>query len=111
MNEWNRYNLITITPFEHPDERLAFSLHRAGAFSVLDIGYQLEVGKNIMLSLSKRINGSFGIRIPAGVSLAAEEIPENVETIILSDCSAIPMYAGIPEKKIVVQVTDSYNFV
>ena len=106
MNEWNKYSLITITPFESPDERLAFSLHRAGAFSILDLGYQAEEGKKALLSLAKKINGPFGIRIPNGISLATDDIPENVETIILSDCSAISTYAGIPEKKIMVQVTD-----
>ncbi|WP_300671386.1 type I polyketide synthase [Desulfoluna sp.] len=102
MKEWNPCSLMTVTPFECPDEQLAHALHRAGAFSVLDIGHQPERGKEALKRLSKKISGEFGIRIPDGVHLSRDEIPENVGVIMLSDSRKISLYPG---KKIAVQAS------
>ena len=103
MKEWTNYSLITVTPFDYPDEHLAYSLHRAGSFSVLDIGHCPEEGKNALKKLSKKIKGDFGIRLPAGIHLENEDIPKNVKVIILSDDKRISDY---PDRKIIIQVTD-----
>lgn len=104
MKQWNPYSLVAVTPFESPDEQLALALHRAGAFSVLDIGHQPERGREALARLSAAIGGEFGIRIPQGVHLSPGDIPSHVGVIILADGRGLDRYPG---KKILVQATDA----
>jgi len=103
MKEWTNYSIVTVTPFDCPDEQLAHALYRAGAFSVLDIGHHPARGTEALKNLSGKIKGEFGIRIPAGVHLTKDEIPSNAGVVILADSRNVPIYSG---KKIIVQVTD-----
>jgi len=94
---------MAITPFEHPDEKLAIALNRAGVLSVLDLGYSPEKRRKALAILAKTAKNGFGVRIPKGVAIDPDSLPENATHVVVCAGADISAFRN---RKVLVQVSD-----
>ncbi|MEV6400952.1 SDR family NAD(P)-dependent oxidoreductase [Streptomyces sp. NPDC051907] len=60
---------------------MAAAAERAGALGLLDLGRDRDRARAALAAL----NGSFGVRVPAGCPLAPDELPAGVDTVLLAE--------------------------
>ncbi|MFQ5737971.1 MAG: SDR family NAD(P)-dependent oxidoreductase [Acidobacteriota bacterium] len=94
--------ILGISPFSSPDPALVASLCRAGAAGVLDLGVDAKAAREALARLRNQFNGPFGVRIPTGLSLRADELPQEAKTVVLPAGAALEEWPG---RDILVQVT------
>jgi acyl transferase domain-containing protein/NAD(P)H-dependent flavin oxidoreductase YrpB (nitropropane dioxygenase family)/NADP-dependent 3-hydroxy acid dehydrogenase YdfG len=107
-----RFDVLALSPFERPDERVVAAACRAGALGVLDLGRDPTAARAALAALADQGVAPFGVRIPAGAPLGLapytpETLPSAVDLVVLeaaTDADLAPWRAraGL---RVAVQVT------
>jgi acyl transferase domain-containing protein/NAD(P)H-dependent flavin oxidoreductase YrpB (nitropropane dioxygenase family) len=99
--------IITITPFETPDARVAVAAGRAGAFAVLDLGRDRSAALGALAETARRARRRFGVRVPAGCPVTPEELPATVSAVVLPAGAGTSRWRGAdaaPARRVLVEV-------
>jgi acyl transferase domain-containing protein/NAD(P)H-dependent flavin oxidoreductase YrpB (nitropropane dioxygenase family)/NADP-dependent 3-hydroxy acid dehydrogenase YdfG len=95
-------SIIAITPFEHPDARLALALARAGALAVLDLGRDERAGREALAKLARDGRSGLAARVPEGAAWSPSDLPACVGTVVLTSTAEVARWRP---RKVIVQVT------
>ncbi|WP_240805398.1 type I polyketide synthase [Streptomyces sp. A1547] len=79
--------VVAVSPFEEPHPRIVIAAERAGALGLLDLGRDPDAARRGFAELARRLGGRrpYGVRVPAGCPLGPEELPDEVDTVLLAD--------------------------
>jgi len=87
--------IIGLTPFEKPDVNLLPKLHQAGAFPVLNLGYELAAAQEALDQLAHTDMPSYGICLVDDRFLSLQ-IPEKVKFAILPCGASLNVATDLP---------------
>ncbi|ORT55774.1 type I polyketide synthase [Streptomyces sp. CB03238] len=73
--------VVVVSPFEEPDPRMVAAAERAGALGLLDLGRDRDRAVAAMAGL----RGAYGVRVPAGCPIGPDELPDDVDTVLLTE--------------------------
>jgi len=82
--------VLGLTPFRHPSADLVVAVERAGHLGVLDIGPDGTAARAALDRVSRRLGRSFGVRLAAGCALTSEDLPPEVDTILVEPAGPWP---------------------
>jgi len=74
--------IIGVTPFEKPDVSLALALHKAGAFPVLNLGFNKATAEGALTKLAESGLNDFGVCFVSS-DLTTIKLPDQVSMIIM----------------------------
>ncbi len=94
--------VVAISPGEHPDAALVIAACRAGALGILDIGRDAEVGRAALAKVAAAGVGPFGVRVPLGVALDPEDLPQQARVVLLPAGVEVREWRG---REVLVEVT------
>ena len=94
--------LLAISPLEQPDLALCRSWTKCGAAAALDIGRDSQAWPGLFQQLARDKSGLLGIRVPDGVELDSDQVPENIAFVLLTAERDLSRWSGFP---CIVQVT------
>ncbi|WP_404953910.1 SDR family NAD(P)-dependent oxidoreductase [Streptomyces sp. 147326] len=79
--------VVAVSPFEEPRPGIVTAAERAGSLGLLDLGRDAHAARNGLAESGRRLGGSgrYGVRVPAGCPLGPEELPAEVDTVLLAD--------------------------
>ncbi|WP_442816289.1 SDR family NAD(P)-dependent oxidoreductase [Streptomyces sp. NBC_01233] len=79
--------VVAVSPFEEPRPGIVTAAARAGALGLLDLGRDANAARDGLAESGRRLGGSgrYGVRVPAGCPLGPEELPAEVDTVLLAD--------------------------
>jgi hypothetical protein len=75
--------VIGITPFQEPNGRLAAAIERAGCLGVVGLGRDAQRGEQAIADAVRWSRGRFGVHLAAGCPVGPDELPYQVDTVIL----------------------------
>ncbi|WP_329521037.1 polyketide synthase [Spirillospora sp. NBC_01491] len=75
--------VIGLTPFTEPNAALTVAVERAGGLGILDLGLDSVRAREELDRVTRRWGGAFGVRVPEGCPLAPEDLPSDVDTVVL----------------------------
>ncbi|MDQ1370576.1 MAG: hypothetical protein QOF20_2929, partial [Acidimicrobiaceae bacterium] len=100
--------VLGVTPFEEPNAQMAVAVERAGGLGILGLGHDGPAARAALADAARWSRGrsGFGVRVPAGCPLTADELPVEVDTVVLGIGSpwsaADPALSG---RRILAEVT------
>ncbi|MFJ3725515.1 SDR family NAD(P)-dependent oxidoreductase [Streptomyces sp. NPDC090045] len=79
--------VVAVSPFEEPRPGIVIAAERAGSLGLLDLGRDAHAARDGLAESGRRLGGSgrYGVRVPAGCPLGPEELPAEVDTVLLAD--------------------------
>uniref|UniRef100_UPI00068C2EEA type I polyketide synthase n=1 Tax=Streptomyces sp. NRRL F-2580 TaxID=1463841 RepID=UPI00068C2EEA len=79
--------VVAVSPFEEPCPAVVTAAERAGALGLLDLGRDANAARSGLAESGRRLgsSGRYGVRVPAGCPLGPEELPAEVDTVLLAD--------------------------
>ncbi|MEU9081084.1 SDR family NAD(P)-dependent oxidoreductase [Streptomyces sp. NPDC048357] len=79
--------VVAVSPFEEPCPAVVTAAERAGALGLLDLGRDANAARNGLTESGRRLGsgGRYGVRVPTGCPLGPEELPAEVDTVLLAD--------------------------
>ncbi|MFI6004151.1 SDR family NAD(P)-dependent oxidoreductase [Streptomyces sp. NPDC051366] len=79
--------VVAVSPFEEPHPRIVIAAERAGALGLLDLGRDPAAARRGFAELARRLGGRrrYGVRVPAGCPLGPEDLPPEVDTVLVAD--------------------------
>jgi acyl transferase domain-containing protein/NAD(P)H-dependent flavin oxidoreductase YrpB (nitropropane dioxygenase family)/acyl carrier protein len=86
--------VLGITPFTEPNAALAVAVERAGGLGVLDLGRDAEAARAELARVSRRWKKPFGVRLPTGCPLSLDDLPDDVDTVVLDSGVHLPSWPG-----------------
>ena len=84
-DQHSRDLVIGLTPFTEPNAALTVAVERAGGLGVLDLGRDAEAARAELSRVRRRWGGPFGVRVPAGCPFSPEDLPGEVDTVVLEE--------------------------
>jgi acyl transferase domain-containing protein/NAD(P)H-dependent flavin oxidoreductase YrpB (nitropropane dioxygenase family)/NAD(P)-dependent dehydrogenase (short-subunit alcohol dehydrogenase family)/acyl carrier protein len=75
--------VIGLTPFTEPNAALTVAVERAGGLGVLDLGRDAAAAREQLARVRRRWAKPFGVRVPVGCPLSPEDLPGEVDTVVL----------------------------
>ncbi|MGQ0777301.1 MAG: SDR family NAD(P)-dependent oxidoreductase [Pseudonocardiales bacterium] len=100
--------VIGVSPFGEPNARLVGSVCRGGGLGVLDLGAgqgQASQARTALELVRRWAPGSFGVRVAAGCALAPDDLPAEVDTVLLGAGSPWQA-ADLPKRyRLLVEIT------
>jgi acyl transferase domain-containing protein/NAD(P)H-dependent flavin oxidoreductase YrpB (nitropropane dioxygenase family)/NAD(P)-dependent dehydrogenase (short-subunit alcohol dehydrogenase family) len=100
--------VIGITPFEEPNAVLAVAVERAGGLGVVGLGRDRAAARHALADAARwsHRGASFGVRVPAGCPLTTDELPPQVDTVVLGIASSwSPADAVAGGRRVLIEVT------
>ncbi|MGH3374244.1 MAG: nitronate monooxygenase, partial [Actinoallomurus sp.] len=82
-DQHSRDLVIGLTPFTEPNAALTVAVERAGGLGVLDLGGDADAARAELSRVRRRWGGPFGVRVPAGCPFSPEDLPGEVDTVIV----------------------------
>ncbi|MBX6390349.1 MAG: acyltransferase domain-containing protein, partial [Frankia sp.] len=77
--------VVVVTPFGEPDARLVAAVERAGGLGVLDLGRDRARARRALADVARWCPGPFGVRVGPLAPVSPDELPQAVDTIVLSE--------------------------
>ncbi|MFI5669471.1 SDR family NAD(P)-dependent oxidoreductase [Streptomyces sp. NPDC051704] len=79
--------VIALSPFEEPRPRIVIAAERAGSLGLLDLGRDPDLARTAFTELVRRLGPGrrYGVRVPAGCPLGPQQLPSEVDTVLLAD--------------------------
>ncbi|MER6995556.1 nitronate monooxygenase, partial [Streptomyces sp. NPDC000410] len=78
--------VVALTPFEEPNPRIVAAAERAGALGLLDLGRDAALARGALAELAKLLGPRpYGVRVPVGCPTGPDELPAEVDTVLLAD--------------------------
>ncbi|MEV6583920.1 SDR family NAD(P)-dependent oxidoreductase [Streptomyces sp. NPDC051582] len=86
-----RDTVVALSPFEEPRPRIVIAAERAGSLGLLDLGRDPDAARAAFAELARRLGPGrrHGVRVPAGCPLGPQELPAEVDTVLLADPSEL----------------------
>ncbi|MFK0044001.1 SDR family NAD(P)-dependent oxidoreductase [Streptomyces sp. NPDC090741] len=81
--------VVALSPFEEPQPRIVIAAERAGSLGLLDLGRDPDAARAAFAELARRLGPGrrYGVRVPAGCPLGPEQLPSEVDTVLLADAA------------------------
>ncbi|WP_078622447.1 type I polyketide synthase [Streptomyces sp. NRRL S-244] len=81
--------VVALSPFEEPQPRIVIAAERAGSLGLLDLGRDPDAARAAFAKLARRLGPGrrFGVRVPADCPLGPEDLPSEVDTVLLADAA------------------------
>jgi acyl transferase domain-containing protein/NAD(P)H-dependent flavin oxidoreductase YrpB (nitropropane dioxygenase family)/NADP-dependent 3-hydroxy acid dehydrogenase YdfG len=92
-----------ITPFREPNADLVVAIERAGGLGVLDLGPDAGAARAALSQVLRRWGRPFGVRLAPDAPLAAADLPEEVDTVVVD--LAVPASAWPSGRRVLAEVT------
>ncbi|MFE3583770.1 SDR family NAD(P)-dependent oxidoreductase [Streptomyces vinaceus] len=82
-----RDTVVALSPFEEPQPRIVIAAERAGSLGLLDLGRDPAAARAALAELARRLGPGrrHGVRVPAACPLGPQELPAEVDTVLLAD--------------------------
>ncbi|MFD3543562.1 SDR family NAD(P)-dependent oxidoreductase [Streptomyces sp. NPDC058662] len=77
--------VVALSPFEEPNPRLVVAAERAGALGLLDLGTDAGRAREALSETARSLRQPYGVRVPVGCPLRPDELPAEVDTVLLAD--------------------------
>ncbi|WP_324617093.1 SDR family NAD(P)-dependent oxidoreductase [Streptomyces sp. NRRL F-2747] len=79
--------VVALSPFEEPQPRIVIAAERAGSLGLLDLGRDPDTARAAFAELARRLGPGrrYGVRVPAGCPLGPQQLPSEVDTVLLAD--------------------------
>lgn len=78
--------VVAVSPFGEPNPRIVIAAERAGALGLLDLGRDAGAARRGLAEIARRLGaGRYGVRVPVGCPIGPEELPAEVDTVLLAD--------------------------
>ena len=94
--------VLGLTPFEIPNPFIVRNLHRAGALGILDLGRDEASRYRALRRLAEWKVEEFGVRIPEGVTIENESLPQSATVVVVEGNVEFQKYH---DRLVLVQVT------
>ncbi|WP_443056138.1 SDR family NAD(P)-dependent oxidoreductase [Streptomyces sp. NBC_00239] len=82
--------VVAVSPFEEPHPRIVVAAERAGALGLLDLGRDAGRARRALADVARTLRQPFGVRVPAGCPVWPDELPAEVDTVLLADPAQQP---------------------
>ncbi|MFI6144807.1 SDR family NAD(P)-dependent oxidoreductase [Streptomyces sp. NPDC051109] len=81
--------VVALSPFEEPQPRIVIAAERAGSLGLLDLGRDPDAARAALAELARRLGPGrhYGVRVPVGCPLGPEQLPSEVDTVLLADAA------------------------
>ncbi|MFD7083796.1 SDR family NAD(P)-dependent oxidoreductase [Streptomyces sp. NPDC059918] len=82
-----RDTVVALSPFGEPGPRIVIAAERAGSLGLLDLGRDPDAARAAFAELARRLGPGrrHGVRVAAGCPLGPQELPAEVDTVLLAD--------------------------
>ena len=100
--------VIGVSPFGEPNARLVGSVCRGGGLGVLDLGAggrQASRARDALQLVRRWAPGSFGVRVAEGCALGPDDLPAEVDTVLLGDGSPWRVEELRDRYRVLVEIT------
>lgn len=78
--------VVAVSPFGEPNPRIVIAAERAGSLGLLDLGRDAGAARRAFAELARRLSGGrYGVRVPEGCPVGPQELPPEVDTVLLAD--------------------------
>ncbi|MFF3212904.1 SDR family NAD(P)-dependent oxidoreductase [Streptomyces sp. NPDC002886] len=86
LRDAGRDLVVAVSPFAEPNPRIVVAAERAGSLGLLDLGRDAGSARSAMAEVARRLGAArYGVRVPAGCPIGPEELPAEVDTVLLAD--------------------------
>ncbi|MET9609715.1 SDR family NAD(P)-dependent oxidoreductase [Streptomyces sp. NPDC006512] len=86
--------VVALSPFEEPNPRIVVAAERAGALGLLDLGRDACLARRALAEATGALRQPYGVRVPAGCPVWPDELPAEVDTVLLADPAQQPRPAA-----------------
>ncbi|MGW7110979.1 SDR family NAD(P)-dependent oxidoreductase [Streptomyces xanthophaeus] len=86
--------VVAVSPFEEPNPRIVVAAERAGALGLLDLGRDAGLARRALAEVTRTLRQPYGVRVPAGCPVWPDELPAEVDTVLLADPDQQPRPAA-----------------
>ncbi|MEA2684992.1 MAG: hypothetical protein QOE93_187, partial [Actinomycetota bacterium] len=76
--------VVGVTPFGEPNGSLVAAVERAGGLGVLDLGRERTRALAALADAARWVPASFGVRVGPGCALTPDDLPGDVDTVVLA---------------------------
>ncbi|WP_238438179.1 type I polyketide synthase, partial [Frankia nepalensis] len=81
--------VVVVTPFAEPNAALVAAVERAGGLGVLDLGREAARARRALADAARWCRGAFAVRVGPGAALGPDDLPAEVDTVLLADPALI----------------------
>ncbi|TSE01105.1 SDR family NAD(P)-dependent oxidoreductase [Skermania sp. ID1734] len=96
--------VIGVSPFEQPNARLTVAVCRAGGLGVLDLGRDKTAALAALGDACAWWSGAFAVRVPDSCPLTPADLPEQIDTVVLSALADAAEWDGAGARRVLVEV-------
>lgn len=86
--------VVAVSPFEEPNPRIVVAAERAGALGLLDLGRDAGPARRALAEATRTLRQPYGVRVPVGCPVWPDELPAEVDTVLLADPAQQPRPAA-----------------
>ncbi|MGW5849167.1 SDR family NAD(P)-dependent oxidoreductase [Streptomyces sp. NPDC055254] len=86
--------VVALSPFEEPHPRIVVAAERAGALGLLDLGRDACRAREGLAEAARSLQQPYGVRVPVGCPVWPDELPAEVDTVLLADPAQHPSPAA-----------------
>ena len=97
--------VLGISPFEEPNARYTVAVARAGGVGILDLSRDAHAARAALADVCEWWQGPFGVRVPWGCDSDPCDVPDQVDTVVLSSSTgAAPWLLADRRWRVLVEV-------
>lgn len=104
MTTRDRDLVMGVTPFGRPDPAVVVGLVRAGALGVLDLGAEPHRARRALTEVARWVDEPFGVRVGPGCPLGPDDLPAQVDTVVLHDPTLAAATDGWGGRRVLIEV-------
>ncbi|OHV44770.1 type I polyketide synthase, partial [Pseudofrankia sp. BMG5.36] len=90
--------VVVVTPFAEPNAALVAAVERAGGLGVLDLGGDAARARRALADAARWCPTTFAVRVGPAVPLRPEDLPAEVDTVLLADLDLLALAAPAAEQ-------------
>ncbi|ONH30936.1 type I polyketide synthase, partial [Pseudofrankia asymbiotica] len=90
--------VVVVTPFAEPNAALVAAVERAGGLGVLDLGADTARARRALADAARWCPTSFAVRVGPAAPLRPEDLPAEVDTVLLADLDLLALAAPAAER-------------
>jgi len=86
--------VVVVTPFAEPNAALVAGVERAGGLGVLDLGHDAARARRALADAARWCPATFAVRVGPAAPLLPEDLPAEVDTVLLADLDLVASATG-----------------